>query len=52
MVQKGMSPPSTESADASLVTGMLWEGIKVGRVRGCPAPWHKQAPGNQSLTSR
>lgn len=29
-------------------TGMLWEAIKIGRVRGCPAPWHKQAPGNHS----
>lgn len=27
---------------------MLWEAIKVGRVRGCPAPWHKQAPGGHS----
>lgn len=31
-----------------MVTGMLWEATKVGRVGGCLAPWHKQAPGNHS----
>lgn len=34
--------------EASLVTGMLWEATKVGRVGGCLAPWHKQAPGSHS----
>lgn len=30
------------------LTGMLWEATEVGRVGGCLAPWHKQAPGSHS----